>query len=173
MATGWLRWGLVLSLAESEDLDDRIGESEDPDEMRGHSKDPDSLVEDSEDPDDLRGRYGDPDDMQGTSHDPDEMTGRSHELSNLPAAVSDESSEIRIVEMPEPPGPNDGARTRAAWSRVESSSTYLDGMNDTYQRMMDANYPRGERRARIIAERNAAIEAANQARTAYRELQGR
>jgi hypothetical protein len=38
--------------------------------------------------------------------------------------------------------------------------------------MLDANYPRGERRVRIIAARNDLIEVVNRARTHYSELRG-
>ena len=61
---------------------------------------------------------------------------------------------------------------RAAWRQVGSAERNLDANNDVYESMMDANYPRGERRARIIAERNDSIEAVNRARTHYSELRG-
>ncbi len=61
---------------------------------------------------------------------------------------------------------------RASWRQVESAERNLDAIDDVYESMMDANYPRGERRARIIDERNDSIEAVNRARTHYSELLG-
>jgi hypothetical protein len=158
------------AMAESGDPDDMVGDTEDPDEMEGHSSDPDRFAVESEDPDDLTGHSEDPDDMRGEAEDPDEMEGRSHDLSDLSTDRHQQVAEVEIAPLPEPPGAGDGVRVQAAWHTVESSTSYLDSMNDTYQNMLDTNYPRGDRRAAIISERNDAIEAANGARAEYSAL---
>jgi len=160
------------AMAETEDPDEMVGHSEDPDEMEGRSFDPDAFEVESEDPDDLTGHSEDPDDMLAEAEDPDEMEGRSHDLSDLETDRHQQVAEAEIAPLPEPPGPNDGATVQAAWRRVESSTTHMGTMNDTYESMMDANYPRGDRRAAIITERNDAIEAANRARAEYTKLSG-
>ncbi|MGH0034953.1 MAG: hypothetical protein ACQGVK_07985 [Myxococcota bacterium] len=149
--------------AESEDPDDRVGESRDPDDMTAGSEDPDGLMVES----------GDPDSMTTDSEDPDDHRGRHSDLGDLRES---DGGEGRAAPAPElvaraaPPGPGASAAVMAAWRRVGSAERNLEAMNDVYQKMMHTDYPRGERRARIIAERNEALEAVNRARTRYAQL---
>jgi len=162
-------------MGRSLDPDDLTVESEDSDDMEGDSEDPDDLVVGSEDPDDMVGRSEDPDDLVVGSEDPDDMVGRSYELDEL----SEDSGSAnlpdpmpQLVAEPSPPGPNDGSQVHAAWRAVQAAERNMEASNDIYANMMENDYPRGERRARIIEERRATFEEVNQARLRYNELRG-
>ena len=163
------------AMGQSMDPDDLTVESEDVDDLEGHSRDPDDLVVESEDPDDMVGRSEDPDDMVAESEDLDEHVGRSYELDDLPQDSGSENLPDpmpQLVAEPSPPGPNDGSQVHAAWRAVQAAERNMEASNDIYSNMIDNDYPRGERRARIIEERRAAFERVNQTRQRYNELRG-
>jgi len=157
------------------DPDDLVVESEDPDDMVGHSKDPDDLVVESEDPDDMVGHSEDPDDLVVESEDLDAHVGRSHELGDLPEDSGRENLPDPMPQLvPESPapGPNDDSNVHAAWRAVQAAERNMEAANDIYANMIDTDYPRGERRERIIEDRRTAFEGVNQARLRYTKLLG-
>jgi hypothetical protein len=156
------------------------GHSSDPDDRTGHSRSLDSADHGtSESPDDRRGRSEDPGDRRGfarnpcslvaVDQDPDGMTGRSTDLGDLRDSGGS-GSEAELVPAVSPPGPSADASALAAWRQVESAESNLNAINDVYQNMLANDYPRGDRRARILTERNDAIEGVNRARTHYSQL---
>ena len=161
------------AMGHSIDPDTLEVESGDLDSFEGHSKDPDDMVAETVDPDDLVADSIDPDTLLAESKDLDDMVGESTDLGDLRESDGSENAPRRnpklVAEVPAP-GPNADGTTRAAWRQVGSAERNLDSMNDVYARMMDTNYPRGERRARIVAERNDAIEAVNLARNRYSRI---
>jgi len=141
----------------------------------GHSLDPDDLTVESEDPDDMMGDSKDPDDLVVESEDLEDHAGRSYELGDLPQDSGSQNLPDpmpQLVAEPSPPGPNDGSQVHAAWRAVQSAERNMEASNDIYANMIDNNYPRGERRARIIEERRAAFDEVNQARLRYSKLRG-
>jgi hypothetical protein len=163
------------AMGHSTDPDDLVVESEDPDDMVGRSEDSDDLVVESEDPDDMVGRSEDSDDLLVESEDPDALVGDSQDLADLPEDSGRENLPDPMPQLvPEPPapGPNDGPTVHAAWRAVQAAERNMEASNDIYSNMIDTNYPRGERRERIIEERRAAFEEVNQARQRYNKLRG-
>jgi hypothetical protein len=161
------------AMGHSMDPDDLEVDAEDLDDLQGHSQDPDDLVAESQDPDDMVADSVDPDTLLAESKDPDDMVGDSTDLGDLRESDGSENAvsppPALVAEVP-PPDPNASATTRAAWRQVGSAEQNLDAINDVYSNMMDSNYPRGERRARIVSERNDAIRAVNRARENYARL---
>jgi hypothetical protein len=157
------------------DPDELEGGSENPDDLTGRSEDPDDRTVGSEDPDDMVVGAEDPDGLVGKSTNPDARVGTSTDLSAL--QESDDSENL-LHSAPErdaevsPPGPNATASVLAAWSQVQSAEFNLKAADGVYEDMIANDYPRGERRARIIEERNDAVEAVNRARERYTQLQG-
>ena len=157
------------------DPDGLVVDSEDPDDLEGRSEDPDDLVVESEDPDQMMGRSENPDDMGAESEDLDAHGGRSYEADDLPQDSGSENLPDpmpQLVAEPSPPGPNDGSQVRAAWRAVQAAERNMEASNDIYTNMIDNNYPRGERRAKIIEERRASFERVNETRQRYNELRG-
>lgn len=150
-------------------------ESEDPDDAEQASGNPDDITVKTDDPDEMTGESGSPDTPTAATEEPDEVMGHSTDLGTLPtdeAAEKETRPAPQLVPEVPPPDPDASASVRAAWREVESAERNLDAINAVYGKMREANYPRGERRVRIIAERNDMIEAVNRARTHYSELRG-
>ena len=166
---------LVTALAFAFLATHAVAEDDEAGPEMGRSLDPDDLTVESEDSDDMEGDSEDPDDLVVGSEDPDDMVGRSYELDEL----SEDSGSAnlpdpmpQLVAEPSPPGPNDGSQVHAAWRAVQAAERNMEASNDIYANMMENDYPRGERRARIIEERRATFEEVNQARLRYNELRG-
>ena len=141
----------------------------------GHSLDPDDLTVESEDLEDMEGDSRDPDDLVVESEDLEAHMGETYELGDLPedsGSANLPDPMPQLVAKPSPPGPNDGSQVHTAWRAVQAAERNMEASNDIYANMIENDYPRGERRVRIIEERRAAFERVNETRQRYNELRG-
>lgn len=163
------------AMARETDVDQVEGGFEDPDDMVTGSgqlgnheagfESPDSRVVGAE-------RIGN---HEAGYEDPTAMPGHSDDLANLPMESGNAEAlhpAPTLVAAPTAPGPNATSETRALWRELQSAEASLQASEGTYANMINRNYPTGERRQQIIDERNAAVDAVNQARTRYAEASG-
>ncbi len=107
----------------------------------------------------------------GVSVDPDTLDGRSR---SLDAAEAPAQGQATSLPQPEPlPEIEDAtARAQAQSSReaVLSAQQRVQQANAAYSRMITRDYPQGDARAAIVAERDAAVTAYQQANARYEAI---
>jgi len=117
------------------------------------AKDPDSLVTASQDSDSLVATSEDSDAMVATSEDPDSLVTAPEDPDSLVATGAADPT-------PAAPAP------AAASPVLTAAQRRLEAANAAYSNMIARDYPRGDARAAIISERDAARDAYERARTA-------
>ena len=142
--------------AESRDPDSLLAESQDLDDNLGHSKNLDDNLADSEDPDD----------MVAGSEELDSHIGESSNLADLPTDAPDAGYQRIVPASQADWGKTDNPRVLVARDKVVRAEERAERARTRYGDMMQANYPRGAARARIVDERDeseAALEEAEHA----------
>ncbi len=141
----------LLLAAGSQAEDGAAGSPGDPDRHRGETIDPEKRGAIPSDPD---ARVESPSDLEEFESD---LEARTEPI--------DEGERDAAVVRPTP-----DEEIEAARRRVVAAHERLAEARERYGRMQRDNYPRGDARAEIIAERDAAREALDRAMEALREL---
>jgi hypothetical protein len=151
------------AMSTSDTMDDHHAESRDPDSMLAESQDLDDNLGHSENLDDNLAKSEDPDDMVADSENLDSHIGESSNLADLPTDAPDDGYEKIVPASQADWGPTDNPRVLVARDKVVRAEKRAQRARTRYGDMMQANYPRGAARARIVDERDeseAALEEA-------------
>lgn len=127
-----------------------------PDALVVKSESPDDRVAESKGPDDLSAESEDPDDLVVEAGDPDPTSGDAQESVVLPTPDRDYAL----------------GSTRELHQSLEDARARYDAIDAKYTSMITRNYPRGEARRVIVAERDVARRDLADAERRYPSVQG-
>jgi hypothetical protein len=171
-----LALGALPAQAEAEDgwVDDEAAEttageieeheeqSQNPDDMTAGSRDPDAMTTQSETMAGRETRSQDPDAMVTGSSREDEVTGE--DLTDLREVAPDRGFVPIDVPGQHDWQPTTNPEVLQARKRLLRAEKRAEAAQTAYGDMMMRNYPRGEARIRIVNERDAAMEALEEAK---------
>jgi hypothetical protein len=171
-----LALGALPGLADAEDgwVDDEAAETTagEIEEHEESSQNPDDMTTGSHDPDAMTTRSGTMAGREARSDDPDAMvTGSSREdevagedLTDLPDVAPDRGFVPIDVPGQHDWPPTTNPEVLQARKRLLRAEKRAEAAQTAYGNMMMSNYPRGEARIRIVNERDAAMEALEEAK---------
>ena len=152
--------------ATSGQMDDHEATSEDPDEMTVGSRDPDGLTVDSETMDGRMAESENPDSMVAGTEDLSDHEGSSTDLSDLKKASPDQGFEEIEVPGQSDWQPTTDPEVLVARKHLVRAQKRARNARTVYGDMMEQNYPRGAARIQIVNERDAAMKALEEAKSA-------
>ena len=163
--------GADAAMATAESLDGRQARSGDPESRKVGARDPDEITVEAGSIDGREARAKDPDANVVEAGRIDGLIEEGESLSELPPAAPDTS--LPSLEIPGKAqwGDTTDPAVLVARKRLVRAQARARAAVDAYGEMLQRNYPRGEARLRIVHERDAAVEAFEQARRALEDEQ--
>jgi hypothetical protein len=152
--------------ATSGQMDDHEATSENPDDMTVGSHDPDEMTVDSETMDGRMAESEDPDQMVTGAGQLDDHEGSSTDLTDLKTASPDAGFEDIQVPGQSEWGTTTDPKVLVARKHLLRAQQRARNARTVYGDMMERNYPRGAARIQIVNERDASMQALEEAKSA-------
>jgi hypothetical protein len=154
------------SRSEAGNLEEHQAQSKDPDEMTAESHDPSEMTVGAEQLEDHEGHSENPDDMVVATERLEDHQGATENFNDLRESTPDDGFESIEVAGQADWGPTTDPEILAARKNLVRVQKRASTAREAYGEMMHRNYPRGAARVRIVEERDASMQALEEAKQA-------